>query len=138
MQPQPPYKKARFVVVDNKRKQQEEPEEEERSPQKKIMYVPPPTRLEPLRMATRRANIVQLLTDRGYMGRRPTPLELQETYDRYIQLYPTDYDITPYDFMNIASITIGGKIRRHKKHVYSYKKRSINKKRAKSMKKKRS
>ena len=56
-----------------KRMQQEEPEEEERSPQKKIMYVPPPTRLEPLRMATRRANVVQLLTtpltDPRYMGR---------------------------------------------------------------------
>ena len=122
-----------------KRMQQEEPEEEERSPQKKIMYVPPPTRLEPLRMATRRANVVQLLTtpltDPRYMGRRPT---LQEAYDMYTQMYQTDYDITQDDFNNIASFSIGGKIRRRKKHVYSYKKRSINKKRAKSMKKKRS
>jgi hypothetical protein len=91
-------------------------------------------------MATRRANIVQLLTDRGYMAQRPTPLELQRTFNTYRQMYPMDYDITPYDFNNIVSITIGGKIRRRKKHVYSYKKtkRYINKKRAKSMKKKRS
>ena len=90
-------------------------------------------------MATRRANIVQLLTGRGYIGRPLTLLELQAEYNIYTQLYPTDYDITQDDFNNIVSFSIGGKIRRRKKYVYSYKKtkRSINK-RAKSMKKRRS
>jgi hypothetical protein len=60
----------------------------------------------------------------------------------YIRLYPKDYDITLDDVYDIASISNGGKsgkIRRHKNHVDSYKKRgSVNKKRVKSMKKKRS
>ena len=107
-----------------------------------VITFPIPNRLDTLRMVTRRANIVQLLTGRGYLniGRPLTLLELQAAYILYTQLYPTDYDITQDDFNNIASFSIGGKIRRRKKHVYSYKKtkRSINKKRAKSMKKRRS
>ena len=143
-----PSKKARFNDPSpphpplGKRMQRDE----KLSPQKQIMHMYAP-RLEPLRMVTRRADIGKLLRDLGYLttGRRPTDLELKDAYDRYIRLYPTDYDITLYDFYNIAIISNGGKIRRHKKHVDSYKKRGsihkkrfINKKRDKSMKKKRS
>ena len=107
-----------------------------------VITFPIPNRLDTLRMATRRANIVQLLTGRGYLniGRPLTLLELQAAYNIYTQLYPTDYDITQDDFNNIVSFSIGGKTRRRKKRVYSYKKtkRSTNKKRAKSMKRKRS
>jgi hypothetical protein len=46
-----------------------------------------------------------------------------------------DRFITQEEFDGIATAYHGGKMR-HKKHVHSYKKRSMNKKRAKSMKKK--
>ena len=112
---------------------------------KKRMYVPPPItlnhplRLEPLRMAKRRENIRLLLKSGNVtMNRPPTDVELRRAFYIYTQKNPTDSDITPYDFNDIVSILVGGKIRRRKKHVYSYKKRSINKKRAKSMKRKRS
>lgn len=78
-----PASPASFTNPLLKRIQQpeEQPEEEGRAPQKKIMYVPPPTKFEPLIMATRRANIVQLLRENGYIGRHLTPLELQAAYN---------------------------------------------------------
>lgn len=123
--------------------------QEEEPAHKKRMYVPPPItlnhplRLEPLRMANRRENIRRLLNSGDVtMSRPPTDTELRRAFYTYTQMYP-DNDITPYDFNNIISSSIGGKIRRRKKHVYSYKKHSINKKRstnkkrAKSMKRNR-
>ena len=89
-------------------------------PRKKIFYNHP----TPGKMANRRANVRQVL-------KQFNKDQLEKAFNEYRITYRNDYDITPEDFRNIATAYHGGKIR-HKKHVYSYKKRSMNKKRAKS------
>jgi hypothetical protein len=89
-------------------------------------------------MAIRRANVLQVLTDLGILtvNRRPTPQEIVYAFNVYIQRYPYDRYITQEEFYHIAitsNISNGG---RRKKRVYSSKKRSMHKKRTKSIKNK--
>ena len=86
----------------------------------------------PGEMAIRRANVKQVLNRLGFIPTNVSPVQLEEAFNTYTIMYPKDYDITLEDFSYIVSAHHGGKIR-HKKHVYSYRKRSMNKKR-KSMK----
>jgi hypothetical protein len=86
----------------------------------------------PGEMAIRRANVRDVLIRLGFIPTNVSHVQLKEAFDNYTLMYPKDYDITLEDFSHIVSAYHGGKIR-HKKHIYSYKKRSMNKKR-KSMK----
>ena len=90
----------------------------------------------PGQMASRRINVRQVLKQEGVLpDEEPSDEQLSNAFNAYTNLRPKDYDITLENIRDIASAYHGGKMR-HKKHVHSYKKRSMNKKRAKSMKKK--
>ena len=82
----------------------------------------------PGEMAIRRANVRHVLNHLMLIPTNVSPVELEQAFNTYTLMYPKDYDITLEHFSDIVSAHHGGK-----KHVYSYKKRSMNKKR-KSMK----
>ena len=135
---EPPSKKFKpysFLHPDLKRRHDEDDDDEEER-HKKIMHVLSPS--EAGRMAIRRANVLQVLIDLGILTvhRRPTPQEIDDAFNTYIQRYPNDRYITHDEFYDIAitsNISNGG---RRKKHVYSSTKRSRSKKRSISMKNK--
>jgi len=131
-QEQPPMKKMHPSVQSQKR-MFPNPQNEEQ-PMKRTMHVyNTPT---PGGMAIRRANVRRVLNQFGVLPHNPlSHVQLEQAFNAYTRMYPEDYDITREYFSDIATTYYGGKIR-HIKHVCSYKKRSMNKKRAKSMKKK--
>jgi hypothetical protein len=142
---QPPSKKLKpysFLNPQLKRMHEDDHDDEEEG-HKKIMDVLP-IRTEVGRMAIRRTNVLQVLTELGFLtiNRRPTPQEIFYAFNTYRERYPNDPYITQEEFYHIAvtsNISNGG---RRKKYVVSSKKRSMHKKRSmykkrtKSMKKK--
>jgi len=117
----------------DKRMHSSTPQDEE--PVKRTMHVYNTTPT-PGEMAIRRINVRQVLKQEGVLpDEEPSDEQLSNAFYAYTNLRPKDYDITLENIRDIASAHHGGKMR-HRKHVHSYKKRSMNKKRAKSMKKK--
>lgn len=101
------------------------PQNEDQSKRTMYFYNTP----TPGEMAIRRANVRDVLKRLGLIPTNVSPIQLQQAFNTYKLIYPKDYyDITLEHFSDIVSAYHGGKIR-HKKHVYSYKKRSMNKKR---------
>lgn len=134
-QEQPPMKKMHPSAVQQSQKRMFPTPQYEEQPMKRTMHVyNTPT---PGAMAIRRANVRRVLNQFGVLPHIPlSHVQLEQAFNAYTRMYPEDYDITREYFSDIATTYYGGKIR-HKKHVCSYKKRStMNKKRAKSMKKK--
>jgi hypothetical protein len=113
-------------VQSHKRKHSPTPQFEDQSKRTMDVYNTPGE------MAIRRANVKQVLNHLRFIPTNVSPVQLEHAFNTYRLLYPEDYGITRKYFSDIVSAHHGGKIR-HKKHVYSYKKRSMNKKR-KSMK----